>query len=193
MSDHEANPGPTSSPSPRQVVLDRLDGETRSAVLEATRGAYTEQDDIWIIVLMVMAAIDQRNDRAATAIERAVEQIRFDDQQLAQAQARIQADLAGMETQLSATFDRLRQSVQADLQRERRSMDRRVQQTLDESVRAGLRQALTRSMQDYAPLFTSLNLGRSLALIAAALALGAVVGAASVLALAGLGAAGLIG
>lgn len=193
MSDHEANPGPASAPSPRQAVLDRLDGETRSAVLEATRGAYTEQDDIWIIVLMVMAAIDQRNDRAATAIERAVEQIRFDDQQLAQAQARIQADLAGMETQLSATFDRLRQSVQADLQRERRSMDRRVQQTLDESVRAGLRQALTRSMQDYAPLFTSLNLGRSLALIAAALALGAVVGAASVLALAGLGAAGLIG
>lgn len=179
--------------SPRQAVLDRLEGETRAAVIEATESAYTAQDDIWVIVLMVMAAIDQRNDAAASAIDRAVGRIGEDDKAIAEARASIRADLAKMDGQLSETFDTLRRAVETDLRNERHNVDAMVQKAVYASIEHHIGRAIPKQMDRYSSILTSVNLGKAIAVIGGSIAVGFLLGVIGVLAAAGLGANGIIG
>ena len=178
------------SSSPRQAVLDLLDSETRQTIIEATGTRYTEDEDVWIIVLMVMAAVEHRNDRAVSAIQDAVDRLAVDEKKLDAAQSGVRADLANMDARMSETFATLRQSLAAELHNERRNVDSFVQKAVYSSIEHHVSRAIPKVMDRYTSILTSVNLGKSIAVIGGALVIGFFTGAVSILAIAGLGAGG---
>lgn len=185
----ESTQGPARSP--RRAVLDLLDDDTRQTIIEATGNRYAEDEDVWVITLMVMAAVERRNDRAVSTIQDAVDRLAVDDKKLNAAQSGVRADLANMDTRMSETFATLRQSLAAELHNERRNVDAMVQKAVYTSIDHHISRAIPKQMDRYSSILTSVNLGKAIAVIGGALAIGVLVGVVGVLGIAGLGASGL--
>lgn len=171
---------PGTSNDPRRFVLDRLDAEARSVIVEATRDV-PDDDTAWMLTASVIAAIDDRNNAAASGIREAVETITAGQGDLDRARKSIRDDLETAQSRIADAFESHLSSVSSEIKDEREKIEGNVRG----AIKASMRDAIVKEMRENTPLLTSMNLTRSMLTIGLAIMFGYALGTAVILAIVG--------
>lgn len=167
---------PGQSNDPRRFVLDRLDAEARNVIVEATRDV-PDDDTAWVLTASVIAAIDDRNDAAASGIRDAVESITAGRADLDRVRGDIRSDLQTAQSRIADAFESHLASVSSEIKDERVQVERNVKGV----IASAIKKAVSDEMKGNAPLLASMNLGKAMMLIGSAVAAGFAAGAVVVL------------